>query len=392
MNPLALGHEQHIGLNAHLLNLSGNYRSAGINWYIHHLLENLPTDDFYYTVFLADPRARDHFKHHLVRSRLPTQSPFVRIVWEQFVQPLAVRQERIQLLHALAFAGPLAISIPWVVTVYDLSFARYPGSFNAANRLYLTWAVRDSVRRAARVIAISESTRRDLVSRFGVDPAKVIVTYCGTDAAFSPASRTEIESFRSTRGLPDRFVLFVGTLEPRKNVARLLRSFARARRTARLPHRLVLIGARGWKYAQVDRVIAEEGIAGDVVFPGYIPQEELPGWYRAADLLVYPSLYEGFGLPPLEAMACGTPVVTSNAASLPEVVDNAALVVSPTDEDQISDAIVRALDDRALREQLVERGLARAKQFSWKRAALETAAVYRAVLAERETGASHAPA
>ncbi|MBI4790942.1 MAG: glycosyltransferase family 4 protein [Chloroflexi bacterium] len=379
-----------IGLNAHLLNLSGNYRSAGINWYIFHLLQNLDPAKFDFTVFLSDPRAREHFcRLRLVQSRWPTHRPVARICWEQFVLPLALRQARIELAHALAFAGPLVNSIPWIVTIYDLSFVRYPESFNAANRIYLNWAVRHSVRRADRVIAISESTKRDLVAQFGASPDKVAVVYCGSDPTFTPSQdQREVEMLRARRHLPEKMILHVGTIEPRKNIVRLLRAFARAKREARLPHRLALIGARGWKYAEVDAVIAAEGIASDVIFAGYVPQDELPLWYRAADLFVYPSLYEGFGLPPLEAMASGTPVVTSNAASLPEVVGDAALVVSPEDEAALAAAIVRALEDDGLRQELRARGLVQSAKFSWARAARETMDLYDAVL----RGANYAAA
>lgn len=372
-----------IGLNAHLLNLSGNYRSAGINWYIYRLLQSLSTiADFDYTIFLSDRTAREHFTRMSVcLSQMPTHKPIARIVWEQFVQPFTLRHERIELLHGLAFAGPLAISIPWVVTVYDLSFMRYPQSFNTANRVYLTWAVRNSLRRANRVIAISESTRRDLISIFGAKPDLVTVVYCGADPAFAPSNNhAEVEALRARRGLPDRFILHVGTIEPRKNIARLVRAFARAKRAARLPHKLVLIGARGWKYTEVDRTIEQENMQDEVIFAGYVPQDELPLWYRAADLFAYPSIYEGFGMPPLDAMASGIPVITSNAASLPEVVGDAALQVAPDDEGALADALVRAVTDRALREQMIARGLAQAAQFSWTRAARETADIYRTVL------------
>ncbi len=380
-----------IGLNAHLLNLSGNYRSAGINWYIYHLLQHLPAAaDYDYTVFLSDQDARGHLNLPISPSHWPTHQPVVRIAWEQLVQPFALKRERIDLLHAMAFAGPLAISIPWVVTIYDLSFMRYPHSFNAAKRIYLTWAVKSSLRRAQRVIAISASTRRDLVSMFGVPANQVSVVYCGIDPAFnSPRDRSEVDAFRAQRGLPEKFILHVGTIEPRKNIARLIRAFARAKCTARLPHRLVLIGARGWKYAEVDQVIEQENMKDEVIFTGYVPQDELPLWHRAADLFVYPSLYEGFGLPPLDAMASGTPVVVSNASSLPEVVGDAALLVAPTDENALAEAIVSALTDSARREQMTARGLAQAAKFSWARAARETAEVYRSVLAE---GTKHASA
>ncbi len=382
-----------VGLNAHLLNLAGNYRSAGINWYIYHLLQNLPTSDYEFTVFTSERRVREHLARlHYAFSRLPTQHPIVRIAWEQVVQPVALRRERIDLLHALAFAGPLSISIPWVVTIYDLCFMRYPDSFNRANRTYLRWATTWAVRRANRVIAISESTKRDLVNLYHIPAERVAVVYCGHDDALSQPAPSAVESWRSRKGLPERFILHVGTLEPRKNIARLVRAFARAGRVAHLPHKLVLVGARGWKYDDVDRVIADERIQERIIFAGYVPQDELPFWYRAAEAFIYPSLYEGFGLPPLEAMAAGLPVVCSNAASLPEVVGDAALVVPPDDETVLADSIVQILSDRALRDELVARGKKQAAKFSWEQTARETTRVYEAVFAERRLETAHATA
>lgn len=372
-----------IGLNAHLLNLSGNYRSAGINWYIYHLLQNLPDPSLDLTVFSGEVRAQERLpKLRVIQSRLRTHNPFVRIAWEQLVQPFALDHNRIELLHALAFAGPVVLAIPWIVTVYDLSFVLFPASFNALNRLYLKWAVGDAMRRASKVIAISECTRRDLITHMNAEPSKVVVVHCGFDPSFAPSEEnSHTDMLRARYHLPDKFILHVGTLEPRKNVVRLIHAFARAKRAARLPHALVLAGARGWKYSHVDAAIEQEGIAESICRPGYIPQDELPMVYRAADLLVYPSLYEGFGLPPLEAMASGTPVVSSNAASLPEVVGDAALMIPPEDESALTEAIVRALGNGALREQMRERGLRQASHFSWTQAARETRAVYHAVLA-----------
>lgn len=376
-----MNHIHHVGLDAQLLNLAGNYRSAGISWYIYHLIQHLePAPDLQYTLFLSDPRAR--FDHCVIaRSRLPTHQPIVRIFWEQALQPFALRRAHIHLLHALAFAGPRIISIPWLATIFDLSFMRYPDSFNPLNRIYLTWAVRHAVQRADHLVAISQSTRRDLIELCDAAPERVSVIYCGKDAAFNPATdRAALDAWRAARGVPDKMILFVGTIEPRKNIARLLRAFARAKRAARLPHTLVLIGARGWKYREVDETLARENLARDVMFVGYVPQDELPRWYQAADLFVYPSLYEGFGMPPLDAMASGVPVITSNAASLPEVVGDAALQVPPTDEAALADAIVRAVTDDALRAQMCARGLVQAAQFSWERAARATTALYRAIL------------
>jgi glycosyltransferase involved in cell wall biosynthesis len=381
-----------IGLNAHLLNLAGNYRSAGINWYIYHLLQNLiPSSDLTYTAFLSEPRARESFKHLTIApSRLPTHNPVARIFWEQIIQPIALRYEKIDVLHALAFAGPLAISIPWLATIYDLSFARFPQSFNRLNRMYLMWAVKNAVRRANCLIAISESTKRDLVKLFGARPDHVKVIYCGVDSSFAPTQNQSDAAARAK--MPAKMILHVGTIEPRKNIAHLIRAFAQAKRAARLPHHLVLIGARGWKYTEVDQTIAQENCASDVIFPGYVPPAELPAWYRAAEVFVYPSLYEGFGLPPLEAMACGTPVISSNAASLPEVVGEAAIQVAPDDQAALAEAMIRALNDPSLREQMSARGIAQAKNFSWARAGQETMALYRTILAEQRRGAKNVSA
>ncbi len=389
---MVVGNCFRVGLNAHLLNLSGNYRSAGINWYICHLIEALTdsgdasslerSSGFSFTVYSGEPRAGQFCPGaRLSLSRFPTRYPFVRILWEQLLQPIALRRDRIDLLHAMAFAGPLVLSIPWVVTVYDLSFVHYPRSFNALNRLYLNWAVRHSLTHASRIIAISESTRRDLCRLFGVGQERVAVVYCGRDLNFAPAhTRSAIETFRAKHSLPDRMILFVGTLEPRKNVPSLIRAFAQAKRKGRLPHRLVLVGARGWKHSEIDKTVEREGLSNDVMLAGYVPEEELVEWYRAADLFVYPSLYEGFGLPPLEAMASGTPVITSNVASLPEVVGDAALMVRPEDEDAMTEAIIRVAQDSSIRADMIARGLKQASKFSWERAARETINVYRSVL------------
>jgi len=375
----------HIGLNAHLLSLTETYRGAGINWYIRNLLTHLPYVDRNnrYTAFVGDRRFTSSGLV-LRPSRLPTSRPVVRIFWEQVVQPFALRKERVDLLHALAFVAPLLSRCPSVVTIYDLSFLLYPESFKRAKRFYLGLFTRLSARRARRIIAISESTKRDVVRLLGVPPEKVEVVYCGIDEAFRPLAEEQVAAFRSKRGLPERFILFVGTIEPRKNVTRLIEAFADLRSFdvaqdtfAICDLRLVIGGAKGWFYQDVFARVEELGLEDKVIFPGYIPVSELPLWYNAAELFVYPSLYEGFGLPPLEAMACGTPVVAANTSSLPEVVGEAGLIVDPLDVEGLAEAMRRALDDEALRQEMREQGLERAKGFSWTKTAQETVQVYR---------------
>jgi glycosyltransferase involved in cell wall biosynthesis len=377
----------HIGLNAHLLSLEETYRGAGINWYIHNLLTHLPRVDCdnRYTAFLGDRRFTSAGLTLKV-SRLPTSRPVVRIFWEQVVQPFALQKERVDLLHALAFVTPLLSPCPSVVTIYDLSFILYPESFKHSKRFYLSLFTRLSARRARRIVVISESTKRDVVRLLGVPPEKVEVVYCGLDEAFCLLDKDQVAAFRAERGLPERFVLFVGTIEPRKNITRLIEAFATMRpcdlATLRAEPqgealKLVIGGAKGWFYEDVFARVEELGLEGEVLFPGYIPASELPLWYNAAQLFVYPSLYEGFGLPPLEAMACGTPVVAANTSSLPEVVGEAGLTVDPLDIEGLAEAMRRVLNDKALRQEMRERGLRRAQGFSWTKTAQQTVQVYR---------------
>lgn len=368
----------HIGLNAHLLSLAETYRGAGINSYIHNLLTHLPRvdRDNRYTAFIGDGRFTSS-ELTLRLSRLPTSRPMVRIFWEQAVQPFALRKEGVGLIHALAFVTPLLSPCPSVVTVYDLSFLLYPDRFKRAKRFYLSLFTRLSARKARRIIAISESTKRDVVRLLGVPPDKVEVVYCGLDDAFRPLAEDQVAAFRSERGLSERFILFVGTIEPRKNVTRLIEAFANLLTCQLADLKLVIGGAKGWFYEDVFARAEELGLEGQVMFPGYIPASELPLWYNAAELFVYPSLYEGFGLPPLEAMACGTPVVTANTSSLPEVVGEAGLTVAPLDVEGLAEAMRRVLNDATLRREMRERGLQRAQSFSWTKTARETVQVYR---------------
>ena len=377
----------HIGLNAHLLSLSHNYRGAGINSYIYHLLRNLGQigSGYRYTVYLGDRRFADE-RLRLHYSRWPTHRPVVRILWEQLVQPMALRQSKVDLLHAMAFAGPLVTSCPFVVTIYDLSFYHFPEAFRPWNRWYLSIFTARSARRARRVITISESTKRDVVKMLGVPPDRVDVAYCGVDEIFRPLPAAETARFRSERALPDRFILFLGTLEPRKNVQKLVRAYSQWRQVDPDIPRLVVAGGKGWYYGHIFAEVERLGLTGDVIFPGYVIPQELPWWYNAADLFVYPSRFEGFGLPVLEAMACGTPVVTTNVASLPEVAGDAALLVSPDDEAQLVEAMRRALSEVSLRQEMVTKGLAHAADFTWARTARQTLDTYDRALGEERIG------
>lgn len=266
---------------------------------------------------------------------------------------------------------------PTVLTVHDLIFEHYPEHHTRRNRLFLRTSMPLFVRAARQIIAVSRQTARDLVDLYRADPAKITVIYNGVDSAFQPPDEATVRAAR-TRYSPDRpYLLMLGTLEPRKNHRLALRALARLK-TLGHPHRLVLAGGQGWLFDPVQQEVARLGLEGDVLFPGYIPNADLPGLYAAADCVLMPSLYEGFGLPMLEAMACGAPVVASTASSLPEVGGDAALYVSPHDDEALAAAIHLVLTQPALADALAARGLARAASFTWAHCAAQTVEVYRA--------------
>jgi glycosyltransferase involved in cell wall biosynthesis len=371
----------HVAINAHLLSGKPGYRSAGVHQYIYHLLRHLGQagDGLHYTVLLGEGTLLPDHSLAALRSRWPTDRVAARVLWEQLAQPRILRQIEADLVHGPVFVAPLFAPCPAVVTIHDLSFIRFPRLFRPANRLYLTVLTRLSAWRARRLIAVSAHTAAETARLLGVEAERIDVVYHGVEPAFHPLPAGEIAAFRQRKGLPERFVLFVGTLEPRKNLERLVEAFARVRagRT-----RLVLAGGKGWLYDELFAKVEALNLSKQVIFPGYVPEDELPLWYNAATVLAYPSLYEGFGLPVIQAQACGTPVLTSNASSLPEAAGDAALLADPYDVEALAVQLNRLLTETALRDELRERGLAHARQFSWPRTAQETARVYWRALIE----------
>ena len=373
-----------VALNAQLLRMNEGYRSAGIARYIYHLLRELPraAPDLQLHVYSTEPEASTRLPDITIHTtRLPAHKPLARILWEQTVLPFELLQKNYALFHSLAYVSPFLNRTPTIITLYDLSFLLYPEYFRPFQRLYLKFGTRFSVARAQRIITISESTKRDAIQLLNIDANRIDVVTPGVESEFFQDIGTDtIEHFRRDKKLPDHFILFVGTREPRKNIPALLHAFAQAKRAAQLPHALVIAGARGWMDQTIPQTLAELNITQDVLFPGFVPHAELPLWYHAADAFVYPSQYEGFGMPPLEALACGTPVITSNVSSLPEAVGDAALLINPRSPEQITDALIRILTDPALRKEQRARGFQHAHQFTWTRAAQRTAQTYHRAL------------
>jgi len=375
------GGGSHVAINAHLLSGRAGYRSAGVHQYIYHLLRHLgqADDRLRYTVLLGEGVLPPDSALTSLQSRWSTSRAAVRVAWEQLVQPWVLRRIGADLVHGPVFVGPLLAHCPVIVTIHDLSFIRYPDLSRPANRMYRTVLTRLSAQRARRLIAVSAHAAAESTRLLGVPRERVDVIYHGVDPVFHPLPVDEVAAFRRDRGLPERFVLFVGTLEPRKNLVRLVEAFARIR-DGRV--RLVLAGGKGWLYDDLFAKVEALGLDEEVVFPGYVMDDELPLWYNAATVFSYPSVYEGFGIPVLEAQACGTPVLTSNTSSLPEAAGDGALMVDPYDVEELAAGLDRLLTDEPLRHELRERGLAHARQFSWPHTARETACVYRRAMAE----------
>lgn len=290
---------------------------------------------------------------------------------------LESRLPRSGLYHATEHLLP-RLARPTVLTVHDLIFEAFPQHHTWTNRAFLRLAMPLFVRAADAIIAVSQRTRQDLMDRYATPESKIRVIYEGIDERFAPIGPPGVAAIRQKYSPERPYLLMVGTLEPRKNHATAMRALARLKRAGH-PHRLLISGGRGWLFEPITRLVDELELTGDVTFAGRVPDEELPALYAGADALLMPSLYEGFGFPALEAMACGAPVVCANTSSLPEVAGDAALLVPPTDDAALAAAVARILTEPGLADELRRRGAAQAARFRWERCAAETVALYREV-------------
>ncbi len=372
-----------IGIDARLL----YYRRAGIGQYTLRLTEALAAEASGERLFLLhDWRQRSGLPQapnlHHVRLYTPSHHR-----WEHLTLPLELLPLRLDLLHSPDFVLPQRRPCAGVVTIHDLAFLRFPHLVTPEAARYYG-RIRQVARSAERVIAVSECTRRDILEFLEVPEEHVRVIYEAAGAPFRPLELLpgERRDFRGRHLAAGRFALFVGTIEPRKNLPTLLRAFRRMmeRYPDLEPHpRLAIVGEQGWLSEEVFGLLHELHLAQEVAFIGPATPGELVWLYNAARFLAFPSLYEGFGLPPLEAMACGTPVVASTAGAVPEVVGEAGLLLDPHDVEGWAEAMARLWSDEGLRRALREKGLERASRFSWRRAAQETLAVYREAVEAR---------
>lgn len=386
-----------IAINAQLLSFSDNYRNGGISRYIRSLLTELarqaaehdaePASSHDYTIFVNGQEVVERLQRELptsehvsfIAASWQESRPLSRVVWEQFSLPALLRKHRIEVFYSPANILPemLPRGCKGVVTLHDLAFLRYPHVLTRAKRFYHRVFTTRSLRRATRIITDSESTKRDAVELVGISPERIQTVYPCIDARFSRVIiDEELASFRRQTGLEGGYILYLGTLEPRKNVPILLDAFAQLRRERQRTEKLVLAGGKGWMYEKTFERVRALGLEQDVVFPGFVPDADQPLWYHAASAFVYPSLYEGFGLPVSEALACGIPVVTSNVSSMPEAGAGLALTVDPHDSAGLADAIFQALTDEQLRQRCRQEAATVAAQFSAKRMVDQTIAAF----------------
>ena len=380
----------HIGINAQLLSFGENYRNGGISRYIRYLLTELAQQpgQHEYTVFVNGQEVAERLKRQAGHPQIsyvpvswPESKPVVRVAWEQFTLPSLVRQRHIEVLHSPANVLPelLPRNCAGVVTLHDLAFLRFPEVLTRSKRAYhRTFTIRSLRQHATMIIANSNSTRQDAIELAGIPAARIKTVYLCIDTRFSNVviEEKEKETFRQKQGLTEGFLLYLGTLEPRKNLNTLLEAYAQLRKVYGRKEKLVLAGGKGWLYETIFNKVRELGLEAEVLFPGFVADSEQLLWYTSASAFVYPALYEGFGMPVAEALACGIPAVTSNVSSLPEAGAGLALTVNPLDAEAMSEAIYQALTDKALRQRCQQQASSVAQRFSAQTMVEQTIKVY----------------
>ena len=319
----------------------------------------------------------------------PVQRRLTMRLWAQVRLPGILRKEGFDLVHHTRALGMFGAPCPSIVTIFDLTILALKEMYPKIDVLYWQWVQPTLLSRVDRVIAISENTRRELVDYLGLDEEKIAVVYPAPDDQFRlPASEVSVRAIRGKYNLPAQAILYVGITARKKNLPTLLRAYARLRKTADLPHRLVLVGrsfATSSDEATVFQLIEDLGLEDTIQFTGLVPQEDLPTLYAAADIFCYPSLHEGFGIAPLEAMACGVPVITTRGGALGEAVGDAAIIMDdPLDDEALARAIERVASNATLAEELRRRGLEQAGRFSYSRSARQVLDIYQEVASAQD--------
>lgn len=374
---MSISNGMKIGLEAERANLPN---PTGVERYAAELIRNLAKLDSqneYILYFRTKPQQwfyglPPNFKIRLIP--FPKFWTQIRLSWEMITHPVDV-------LLILASVLPIWHPRNSIFTAHDIAFEIFPEAFPSFMRNYLKWSTRFAAKRAERILTVSEATKKDLVKIYDTDPSKIFVTHLGfDDEKFKPRPYAEVQVVLDKYNLSyQKYILFVGTIQPRKNIARLVEAFQKIRKENRIEEKLILVGGRGWLWEPILKKVKTAGLDGSVKYLDYVDKEDLPYLYAGARLLTLPALYEGFGLPTLEAMASGVPVVVSNISSLPEVAGEAGVLVDPNSVDSIADGLLKVLTDSNLRQQMIEKGLIRAQEFTWENTAKKTLEVFKSL-------------
>lgn len=356
---------------------------AGIGNYVYNLIRELVKQNDQYDIDIyINESVREQFqdsKRIKFIIRGPYNGSMQRIVDEQTAMPYIYSSADYDFIHFLDYHTPFVkINKPFIVNIYDLSFYRYPEVFTTGSRLIKKIITPLSLCRASKVVALSKFTKDEIMHYFPeVNTDKIHVIHPGVSyKSSSGRSFEKIKEVLKKYGIEDNYILYVGTLEPRKNIMSLVKSMKEIWTETDISSKLVIAGKKGWLYQEVFDEVLKNGVEDKVIFTGYVSDEHLPYIYSGADMFIYPSIYEGFGLPPVEAMACGIPVITSNCSSLPEAVEDAALLVDPYKVSDIKDAIKKVYQDNALRRTLISKGFERIKTLTWKATAENVLEIY----------------
>lgn len=371
-----------IAIDAHAIGgqLTGN------ETYIRNLVHYLAKEDTYneYTLFYTRPEAARELNGvgtNFESIRLWPANPIFRI---SLGMPLAIKKHQADLLH-VQYVSPFLRNIPTIVTIHDLSYEHHPEYFTKSEALRMKATVRLTLRRASHILTVSEFSRRDIIEYYGVPEESISVTYDAVDPVFkTKLSDSQVEEVCRSFVDNNKYILTVGNLQPRKNLVRLINAFTTLRnRRPDIKHKLVIVGKQAWLYEPTLKCVRKNKWKDDIILTGYVSNEVLHALYAGADVFVYPSIFEGFGLPPLEAMASGTPVVASNRSALPEVVGKAGILIDPFDINGIAAAIASVILDRKIHDWYSKAGRIRAEKFSWEECAKTTLRVYNQVIDEQ---------
>jgi glycosyltransferase involved in cell wall biosynthesis len=367
------------GFNANLLSFTADYRTTGIGLYIKHLLLAIHKEKYPLHLFHSEPKAQKFFPdfNHTIK-KLDTSNPYLRILLEQLSCPFSLKKNNIDIFHSPMHVLPILSpkKTKTIVTVHDLANFRFPEFYKSAKQKYLTYMTAKSTKKADHIIAVSKSTKNDLVDILGIKESRISVVYNGLNLEPKKLSKEQEANITKKLNLPEKYILFVGTKEPRKNISGLLDALIYLWEEKKEKYNLVLVGPKGWLYNNIDEKTNKYQQISNVQMTGYLTDTELFTAYKNASLFVYPSFYEGFGLPVLEAMSAGAPVICSNTSSLPEVGGDAAEYIDPYKPKQLANTISTICNDNALQNKMRTLGFIQAKNFSWQKTAKQTIDIY----------------